>query len=268
VTGPADHAQAPTQWWRLPPEPAWPALCARWGTVALGLTALLWWLSLAHDARVGRASWSEALLGLSVVLAWLWLMRLWRNAPMAAVPEALCWSDQWHRLEQATPQTQSAPLSASCWRDPNGQSIGVHVQLDLGFALLLRIEAPGEVPHAASPAGLPERTRVGQSVSKAERKTAVGLKVDSSGRALAQKQPSHLRRAIVYRWVSEADLAGPWRWRLAMSGRMAGRHMPGRTSGLPDASAHLVASSGAQATVEPVLSPAASKPNRPMRRRA
>jgi hypothetical protein len=243
VTGPADHAPAPAQWWRLPPEPAWPVLCARWGVRSMGLMALLWCLSLVYDAGVGRSAWSEALWALAVLLGWFWVLRRWLNAPVAIAPQALCWSDQWHRLEpvQSHPRThaqsQTKPQSASCWRTPSGQPVGVHVQVDLGFALLLRIEMPRQAPN--------------------------GSPSTAAGQTQAQRQPTRLRHELIYRWVSEADLHGPWRWRLAMAERI-----PGHTAGLPDVAAHLMASSGAQATLEPVLNPSASKQNRPQRRRA
>lgn len=122
----------------MPASPRAAVPLARRLALAMGVLALAWWAGLAFDALQGRTGWGVVLLAGAGVLAWAvstfrWVIGLRRQ------PARMLY---WRAASQATRQG-GASLR---WADESGQPIELHVKVDLGFGVLVRLQAPRSAP--------------------------------------------------------------------------------------------------------------------------
>lgn len=152
--------------------------------------------TIAEPARLWRQLY-QAFGWFMVLLAmvWLWQFSLSLSSVEAglghglAACSLLCWLVlAWHEFRHPSPPLEAltlhwaSPLSShqSPWSTPQGDVATVQVLMDWGRHLLLSIEVQ------APPSG-------------------------SNRRAVRARQAKVKR---YFRWVSEAELTGPWRWRV------------------------------------------------------
>lgn len=122
----------------MPASPRVAVSLARGLALAMGALALVWWAGLVFDALQGRTGWGWVLLAGTGVLAWAvsafrWLTGL-RRQPARTL--------YWRVASQSTGQG-GASLR---WADESGQPIELHVKADLGFGVLVRLQAPRSAP--------------------------------------------------------------------------------------------------------------------------
>lgn len=122
----------------MPASPRVAVPLARGLAFAMGALALLWWAGLAFDALQGRVGWGDALLAGAGVLAWSVSTFRWANSLRRQPARTLYWRAASHAAGRA-----GASLR---WADESGRPVELQVKADLGFGVLVRLQAPRSKP--------------------------------------------------------------------------------------------------------------------------
>lgn len=122
----------------MPASPCMAVPIARGLTLAMGALALVWWAGLAFDVLQGRTGWGWALLGGACVLAWAVSTFRWVSGLRSQPARTLYW--------RAVNQRAGQGGTSLRWADESGQPIELHVKADLGFGVLVRLQAPHMAP--------------------------------------------------------------------------------------------------------------------------